>query len=66
MASLARIPWRAFGTMLPSVLEGNRFLIALGMLLRKTPLFERYFAMLQENNLVRLKTAEEIERQEVF
>ena len=52
--------------MLPTLLEGNRFLIAIGMLLCKTPLFERYFAMLQENNLVRLKTAAEIEFQEVF
>lgn len=65
-ASQAKIPWRAFGTMLPTLLNGNRFLIVLGMLLSATPLFERYFSMLQERGLVRLKTSAEIECQEVF
>lgn len=61
----AKVPWRAFGTMLPALLEGNRFLIGIGMLLLDTPLFERYFSMLQEKRLVRLKTSAEIEMQEV-
>lgn len=61
----AKVPWRAFGPMLPTLLKGNRFLIAIGMLLVNTPLFERYFSMLQVRGLVRLKTSAEIEKQEV-
>jgi hypothetical protein len=46
--------------MLPYVVTGNRFFIAIGLPLRNTKFCDHYFAALQRFGLIRLKTSKEI------
>jgi hypothetical protein len=57
----AQVPWHAFGGMLPDIVEGNRFLVALGRPLQNTRFCDRYYAMLERRGLIRLKTSDEIQ-----
>jgi hypothetical protein len=55
-----KTPWHAFGPMLPDLVEGNRFLIATGQLLRNTRFYDRYYAMLERKGLIRLMASDKI------
>jgi hypothetical protein len=56
-----KVPWHAFGDMLPYVIEGNRFLIAVGRPLQNTKFCDHYYSMLEQWGLIRLMTSDEIQ-----
>jgi hypothetical protein len=58
----SQVPWHAFGDMLPDIVEGNRFLIAIGRPLQNTRFCNRYYSMLERRGLIRLKTSDEIQK----
>ena len=57
----SQVPWHAYGAMLPDIVEGNRFLIAIGRPLQNTRFCDRYYSMLERRGLIRLKTSDEIQ-----
>ncbi len=57
------VPWHAFGSMLPDIVRGNRFLVAVGQPLQDTRFYNRYYSMLERMGLIRLKTVTEIENE---